>query len=136
MVIRKNNINQIRFDVLNKPLYLGKLKNYKQLLETIGWAEGTHQHVLILRLRIYSLDIDTNEELIGYTVEVTNAITQTTIEQDRASLISYIDWLLTGANAFLTMKVPIFRTLEFDQFDTAEKAEEILDALKGLGWYA
>lgn len=92
--------------------------------------------MLILRLRIYSLEIDTKEELLGYTVEITNAITQATIDQDRASLISYIDWLLTGATAFLTMKVPIFRTLEFDQFDIAKQADQILDALKELGWYA
>lgn len=136
MVIRKNNITQIRFDVLNKTAVLGKLRNYKQMLETIGWSESTSQHVLTLRLRIYSLDMETKDELIGYTVEVTNAISQTTIDQDRASLISYIDWLLTGANAFLTMKVPIFRTLEFEQFDTGKQAEQILDALKTLGWYA
>lgn len=135
MVIKENNVNQIRFDVANKTIQVDKLRNYKQLLETIGWSEDTQQYVLILRLRIYSQEVNTKEELIGYTVEITNAITQTTIEQDRASLISYIDRLLAGANAFLAMKVPIFRTLVFDHFDATEQAEKVLTALKELGWY-
>lgn len=135
MVIRANHINQIRFDVANKIESPGEKKNYKELVETIGWSEDTKQHVLILKLNVYSIDFFSRKELIGYTVKVINAISQTTIEQDRVSIISYIDWLLTEANDFLRLKVPIFQTLEFEQFDSAKQADRILDGLKRLGWY-
>lgn len=135
MIVLKNKLNKIRFDIYDKPISVKKLENKKEIKYQIGIVDNTTDYVLIIKVRVYSLDLDTNIELFGYLGEVTNLITKTSLDLDRFSLATYIKSIVEDVKKFLNENVPLYQTLEFAEFDTSKYVDEILIYLTSLGWY-